>query len=169
MGVFSYECSNRCCSQSRDQFDWIEPCVVKVDTKNGKDVYVDGSYNMYGGVDIKTKDGKTVTVYLREFEDNFDCWGEVKYTASEIYCNGTNEDDEDEDYEIPERYCYRRNDQTESCVDVECLKVYGDSEPKPEPTEEEKKRYKYALKIKKIYEEKLKEANEIIKKYESIY
>ena len=33
---------------------------------------------------------------------------------------------------------------------IERLKIYGNSEAAPKPTEEEKKRYKYALKIKKI-------------------
>jgi hypothetical protein len=156
MGCFSYKCFSGCCNQSIDQFDWIEPCVVKVDTKNGKDVYVNGCYNSYGGVEIKTKDGETVTVYLREFEEHFDFWGKVKYTASEIYCNGvkisdscSDSDDDDWCRTTWTRYCYDGKPPV-SYVMIECLKIYGNSEAAPKPTEEEKKRYKYALKIKKI-------------------
>jgi len=44
MGQFSYDCT-KCGSHS--QFDWIDDCVVKIG-----DIYVEGTYNAYGQVEV---------------------------------------------------------------------------------------------------------------------
>jgi len=89
MGMFSYSC-NKCGGKS--QFDWMPTVVVKI----GKDVYVRGTYDGYGRVEVQGPEGKALNVYPTQFRGFFSGWNvpEDALLAFQIYCDGSGNVDE---------------------------------------------------------------------------
>jgi len=73
MGMFSYECKH--CGK-REQFDWISDIMFFYDGE-----YRFGEYSGYGYVKYDNK-----KIYSLEFEEFFECWGDVEYTTPEFIC-----------------------------------------------------------------------------------
>jgi hypothetical protein len=100
MGMFSY-CCNRC--GPKDQFDWMDCCVVKLmkDKKSDEDIYVRGQYNGYGQVKVAVVQvqegqqqpaagggGAAASSAIAITPCSMDQWEDGNLVATRIYCNG---------------------------------------------------------------------------------
>ena len=84
----TYRCSNKFCERSysgRATFDCIGRCVVGVRMKDESVKMVEGVYSGHGFVIIRVGSANVV-IYLTQFKIFFDYWGEIEFTADEVYC-----------------------------------------------------------------------------------
>ena len=100
MGCFNFDCCVCGEGTHRDEEDGMwngreyfgAPVRIKVPTKKGGTVILEGEYTGYGEVEVKFG-GKLHEFYPKQFDQYWDYWDTAKqYIAHEVYCEDCMED-----------------------------------------------------------------------------